>query len=136
MSVLTILSVIITLTRSHFGLNPRAGIRLGWMRRIESHLGGLPRKQVFREDRIVPHTIVLHSSPLVRLFARDEHHHTIFDGIDIFIEFYLRKRSEAQDLDFGRKGAELHKSIDLEEKFYKEHVLKQEDRDEKANYRE
>lgn len=117
-SPLVSLSAVIGLTDARFGIPPHGVLRTGWKQRIEHQLRQLPRKAVYRHNSarliVQPEAVVLHSSPLVRLFAR----YGFYNGIDVFISLYLCKRPEAKGLDFGWRTHELEKSLKLEEEHY------------------
>ncbi|MFC0468900.1 hypothetical protein, partial [Halomonas alkalicola] len=70
---------------------------------------------VFLRHYIGYRTEVDHESALIRVFAR-EPHGSFYDGIDIFITFYLRTKEGADQLDFGRKRRDLQDSLDRERK--------------------
>lgn len=78
-------------------------------------LSDVPRYEVFSRQFIGSHTEIDHDSALIRIFAR-EPHGSFYDGIDIFINFYLRTKESADQLDFGWKRQDLQDSLDREER--------------------
>ena len=62
----------------------------------------------------------MHESPLVRIFAR-KHFPSSHDGIDIFLEKYVRQREGGKHLDFGwRRRRDIEEVIEREERRYRE----------------
>jgi hypothetical protein len=80
---------------------------------IKRKLNDVPRHEEHYRGSFASHTVVDHDSALVRIFARD-HLVGFYDGIDVFIEYYLRHFDAVKGLDFGRKRRDLKDSIDRE----------------------
>ena len=60
----------VSLTEGTFAIPHRGLLRTRWQQRIERTLNQLPRREIYIGSVLVSHTLVLHSSSLVRLFAR------------------------------------------------------------------
>ena len=92
----------------------RSTNRTRWMQKVMQGLAGTETREVHLTNRWVPDTIVIHESPLVRLFA-SEKFSPPYDGIDIFLAHYIRKRPDGRELDFGwRRTENLDQSIEAE----------------------
>ena len=111
---LPILTTAVRLSDSTFAISHRDVLRTSWNQRVINQLRDVPRHEKFDVDRVIPYTIVDHESALVRIFA-GEHFHGTFDGVDIFIEFYLDKIRGDMDLNFGTRRRHLRDSLDREE---------------------
>ena len=111
---LAILATAIRLSDSIFAIAPRDVLRTSWNQKVVSQLQDVPRHEKFDVDGMFSYTIVDHDSALVRIFA-GEHFHGTFDGIDIFIEFFLDKIRGDIELNFGTKRRPLRDSLDREE---------------------
>jgi hypothetical protein len=94
-------------------------LRTSWKQKVERCLAVLPRREIFHRGMISSDSIVMHNSPLVRIFARDPYG-SFHDGIDVFIALYLRKRPEGVAIDFGRRRRDLEKDLEREEESYRE----------------
>jgi len=116
------LAAVINLTSSPFGISHRGILRAGWKQNIMKHLRSLPRKEIYRHGSITSSEIILHKSPLVRIFAQNDF--TMYNGIDIFIDLYLRKRNDAISVDFGRTHRDLEDRMARAEKLYNENIVK------------
>ncbi len=123
---INLLAAAIGITEAMFEIPYRSTLCINWKQRVEHSLASLPRREVFRRGVMRHDSIVIHKSPLVRIFAR-ERHGSFHDGIDIFISLYLKKRSNGSDLDFGRRRRDLEDSIKREEMRYSEMVDSQKD---------
>ena len=111
--LLQLLAAAISLSESPFEIAHRSRYRIAWKRIIQQQLSDLERQEVPEDLEsqaslrgqgfifVESETIVLHESPLVRVFAGD-HSSLIYDGIDIFLAQYIRQREDGRDLDFGR----------------------------------
>ena len=112
-SRLQFLAAAVSLTESAYEIAHRSRNRIGWKQIIQQQLRD-PESQEVPEDLesqaalhrqgfifVESETIVLHGSPLVRIFARD-HSSLLYDGIDIFLAKYIRQREDGRNLDFGR----------------------------------
>lgn len=114
-SPLPLLAGSIAFTEGGFELPHRGVLRTNWKMRVSQRLSDVPRNEVFLRHYIGYRTEVDHESALIRVFAR-EPHGSFYDGIDIFITFYLRTKEGADQLDFGRKRRDLQDSLDRERK--------------------
>lgn len=123
---INLLAAAIHITEVMFEIPYRSTLRINWKQRVASSLATLPRREVYRSGSMIHDNIVIHKSPLVRIFAR-ERHGSFHDGIDIFIALYLKKRPEKVDIDFGRRRRDLEDTIKYEEKSYSEVAVFQED---------
>ncbi len=101
----------IGLSQGNFSIMPRDEMKYHWMQKIKNFLDSKIKKDEFYEKDnsffITPKVIALHDSPLVRIFVEDRYSH--YDGIDIFIHFYLEKKDAS--LDFGRAHRDISRSI-------------------------
>ena len=117
-SQLQFLAAAISLTESAFEIAHRGINRTRWMQIIERRLSSVERQEVNVDYGGIlsdTETIVIHESPLVRIFARDESS-SFYDGIDIFLAKYIRQREEGENLDFGRSlYRDLEEAIRREE---------------------
>ena len=112
-SQLQFLAGAVSLTESAYEIAHRSSNRSGWKQIIRQQLRDLERQEVPEDLEsqaalrgqgfifVESETIVLHESPLVRVFA-DDHSFLLYDGIDIFLAKYIRQREDGRDLDFGR----------------------------------
>lgn len=92
--------------------------RSRWMQQVTRPLAGIETREVYLTNRWVPDTIVMHESPLVRLFASDKLGPP-YDGIDIFLARYIRQRPDGREMDFGwRRTENLEQSIEAETNRY------------------
>ena len=117
MSPLDLLAGAVTLTESAFEIAHRSENRIRWQGIIQQRLADVERRKVTFGDVgffISTETVVIHESPLVRIFA-GEYGSLFYDGIDIFIAKYVRQREGGENLDFGRAP-----DRDLEEKIRRE----------------
>lgn len=110
-SPLPLLAGAIAFTEGAFEIPHRGVLRTNWKMKINRKLSDVPRHQVYSRHYIRSHTEIDHTSPLIRVFAR-EPHGSFHDGIDIFITFYLRTKDGADQLDFGWKRRNLQESLD------------------------
>ena len=96
-----------SLSESGFEIEHRSINRTRWKQMIERLLRNVERREIPPDpNRItvdpVPHTVPIHESPLVRIFARDPDF-LYYDGIDIFLTKYIRQRENGENLDFGSR---------------------------------
>lgn len=112
-SPLPLLVGAIGITDGAFEIPHRGILRTNWKMRIRQRLSDVRRKESHRDYLIGAHSEVIHDSALVRMFARDPHG-GFYDGIDIFICFYLRGRDGADGLDFGSRRLNFQDSYDRE----------------------
>ena len=117
-------AAVISLAESGFGLGHRSGNRIKWKQIVEYELNKLEKREVYGLSRgrmsfASSSTFVNHSSALVRLFAQGRHG-SHYDGIDIFIEYYLKTLNIPEEYNYGRRDyRDLTRSIESEVKFYK-----------------
>ena len=117
---LAILAAAVGRTESALELAHRATIRAGWKQFIRGQLRELERREFSIGSNFYggTETIVIHPSPLVRIFARDDFS-SFYDGIDIFIAKFVRQREDGQSLDFGRsRHSDIEDAIRREENRY------------------
>jgi hypothetical protein len=112
---INLLAAAVILTESAFEIPHRGVLRTSWQLEINRKLNDVPRHEEHRRGSFSSYTVVNHASALIRIFARD-HLVGFYDGIDIFIEYYLRHFDAVKDFDFGRKRRDLKNSIDRENK--------------------
>ena len=95
--------------------------RSRWKHTAEQHLKDVACREAPRDGAFINfETVVLHKSPLVRIFASD-YLPSSYDGIDIFLEKYVRQREDGKDLDFGwRRRRDIEEAIEREENRYRE----------------
>lgn len=113
------LAASVAFSESDFEIEHRSTLRTRWKQIIQRLLRDVEREEVdFGVG--VPYflagseTVPVHDSPLVRVFANSLEF-LFYDGIDIFIEKYIRHREGGENLDFGR-----YRSGDLEEEIRRE----------------
>lgn len=109
----------VTLTESAFEIAHRSINRTRWKQIIQRQLRDVERQEISpgQEDLFgETETVVIHESPLVRIFARNDDF-LFYDGIDIFLAKYIRQRADGENLDFGRT-----RSRDLEEAIRREEI--------------
>ena len=117
---LTLLAGAVMLTESALEIEHRGTIRSGWEQCIRERLRDLECREYSVGSDIYggTETIVIHPSPLVRIFARDDFS-SFYDGIDIFIAKYCRQREDGQSLDFGwSRRRDIEDAIRREENRY------------------
>ena len=120
---LQLLAAAVSLTESAFELPHRGTNRTRWQQIISERLKEVERREV-PWDGSGPirsfEPIVMHKSPLVRIFARDGLR-SFRDGIDIFLAQYVRKRDEGRELNFGRlRSRDLEEEIEQEKECYED----------------
>jgi len=103
----------IIFTDSAFEIPHRGILRTSWQLEIKRRLRDVPRHEEHYRGSFTSHSVVDHESALVRIFARGRSM-GFHDGIDIFIEYYLRHLDSVKDFDFGRKRSDLRNSIDIQ----------------------
>lgn len=117
----TLIAAAVGLTEADFEIPHRAVLRTTWHQKINHRLADVPRREIWRRNFFSSDTMVVHDSPLVRIFGR-EPFGSFKDGIDIFIAMYLRKRPDADGLEFGWKRREIEREIEREKMRYNEYV--------------
>ena len=110
-SPLALLAGAIAFTEGAFEIPHRGVLRTNWKLRINRQLSNVPRREVYSRHHIASHTVIDHDSPLIKIFSRDPYG-SFYDGIDIFITFYLGTKDGADQLDFGWKRRHLQESLD------------------------
>ena len=104
LSLLEFLAAALSVTESAFEIAHRSINRTRWMQMIQRRLSSVERQEVNVDYGGIlsdTETVVIHESPLVRIFARNDDF-LFYDGIDIFIAKYVRQREDGKSLDFGR----------------------------------
>ena len=111
----------VSLSEAVFGMAPRDINRTRWKQMIQRLLANVERQEIPPDpNRITidpePDTVPVHESALVRVFARNLDFLS-YDGIDIFLEKYIRQRENGENLDFGsrRHRRDLEEDIRREE---------------------
>ena len=121
---LQFLAEIVSLSESVFWTTPRDLSRTRWKPIIHRHLADIERREFedphsrFAYSQLDPVIVIMHDSPLVRIFASPDFR--FHDGIDIFIAKYVRSRQDGQNLNFGhqRQRRDFSKKIQREEDHY------------------
>ncbi len=110
-------------TEPPFGLGHRGVNRTRWEQVVSKCLKGVERREI-PWDGIESigsfEPPMVHKSLLVRIFAR---HGSIssYNGIDVFLAEYIRKRENGRDLDFGRiLGSRLEEAMEWEKRRHAE----------------
>lgn len=118
--------LLINLSESSYGIGHRSMNRMNWQNKVEYKLNKLPKKNIYNRNRGAfsipsPRVLVNHKSALVRLFSKEENYSN-YDGIDIFIENYLKTLDIPDTYKYGmRDRKDLKRAIDSEKKFYEKH---------------
>jgi hypothetical protein len=112
-SLEVLLGLAVSVTEQHFEIPHRAILRTTWKRAVEHALSEIPSTQSRRSTRYGHEPTAQHSSVLVRLFANS--YTRQFDGVDVFIEFFIRPLSVGDSIDFGRKRRRLKDQLAREE---------------------
>ena len=112
-SSLPLFAASVSLTESNFELAHRSIMRTNWKMRIERKLSDVPRHEEPSGQFSLTDTVIDHNSALIRIFSRARYG-SLFDGIDIFITYFLRTIEGGDELDFGRKRRDLQESLDIE----------------------
>lgn len=120
-SPLPLLAGAVDLTEGNFGIPHRAVLRTSWKQKITNLLRNIPRREVYGIGAITSDTEIDHESVLVRIFS-GERHLSPYDGIDIFINFYLRNREDGENLDFGHKRRHFPNALKREERRHHENT--------------
>jgi hypothetical protein len=99
------LAAIIGYGEPRFALAHRSAIRSSWQMGVHALLAGIAQQGPSRFTR--RGTLqVDHESPLVRVYAAS----SLADGLDIFVDVFLREKPGASELDWGRHS---HSRIDI-----------------------
>lgn len=97
--------------RQLFLMTDRSILRTQWKMRIDHLFRSMPRqREPMTRSRgvipVIPHytEIIDHPSLLVRVMGgtSSDYIPSFYDGLDIFVDLYLKEKPEAQNLDFGR----------------------------------
>lgn len=122
------IALMITMTESKMGIPIGSDQRYNWRNRVLNFL----EKNTKREKYIKPNKgvtfyidekeIVLHESPLVRVFLGDKEYRNNIDGIDVFIHIFLNKHSD-EKLEFANRRDRnyFEKSLERNIKEYEEY---------------
>lgn len=119
--VLNYLVKIIEITESSFEIPHRGILRTSWLQKIERLFSELPRKEIIIRGSISSDKITIHQSPLVRIFS-NEHFYNSFDGIDIFVNFYLAPKFKSHGIKLKRRKSDIEERLEFENQEYKEHM--------------
>lgn len=114
-SPLQLLAIAIAFTEMAFEIPHRAVLRTTWRQRVEQQMAVVPRHEVFYRGSLSSGIVINHESALIRLFAR-EPYGSFYDGIDVFIAYYLRYVEGGGGLEFGTRRRDLRESIEREER--------------------
>ena len=115
-SPLPLLAGVIAITAGGFEIPHRGVLRTNWKMRIGQRLLDVPRREILSRGFDGSHSEIDHESPLIRIFARGPH--GSYDGIDIFVTYYLRTIEGAETLEYGRIRRNLQESLDREVRRY------------------
>lgn len=94
------LAAIIGYGEPQFALPHRSTIRTTWQMRVRDLFAGIARQTFDRLGPRLSGVEVNHESPLVRVCARN----SFADGLDIFVDAFLRNNPGAKELDWGRRA--------------------------------
>ena len=119
-SPLPLLAGSVAFTEGDFGIIPhRSVLRTSWKQKIMNALRNVPRREVDGIGAITSDIEIDHESVLVRIFA-DELHVSTYDGIDVFINFYLRNCEGGENLDFGARRRHFSNALQRAERRYQD----------------
>ncbi|MBM7624272.1 hypothetical protein [Sporohalobacter salinus] len=113
-----IFSSVVQLSENSLELSNRELVRTEWNQKIEKLFSSIPEEY---RGGIPGEKIVLHESPLVRIFC-DGGLGSLYNGIDIFVGMYLSKRDPVSDIDFGWKKDDLEEKVNKEKESYQEYM--------------
>lgn len=114
-NTLPIFSIAIMLTDGGFEIPYRSMLRSNWSQKVEGRLQSVPRKEHFSRMSLSSDTEIEHDSALVRVFAKDPS--SFYDGVDIFVNYYLKGLTDQPEKYFQETGHDLLDSIEWEEEF-------------------
>lgn len=102
--------------RSGLAMSPRSVLRTGWQMQVQRILETLPRiKKPVDSFSMFRHylEVIDHASLLVQVMGGTDSSisFSLYSGLDVFVDLYLRSQEDAHNLDFGRHG-ELLASIE------------------------
>jgi hypothetical protein len=111
-------AAILGVVQSSFSIPMRGILRTTWSQKIEHKLRDLPRREIYRKGSmsLSSQTLIQHSDPLVRVCA-DAHIGLAYEGKDIFMELYIKTRSDASTVKFPR-DRDLKRALKEEIDFY------------------
>lgn len=100
---LILLALIISIYKNSISISIRS---TNWKQIIENKLNKMPRnKKLLGSASAFPRytAYVEHKSPIVRLFGGPKEDYRVlhYDGVDVFIDIFLKTIPESKDLDFG-----------------------------------
>lgn len=110
---INLLAATIAHHRQTLGMTSRSLQRTQWKMHIDRLLSSMPRSRSPERHPMAGHSpiphyreVIDHPSLLVRVMGGTESHYipSFFEGLDIFVDLYLKQRPEAQGLDFGQHG--------------------------------
>ena len=83
----------------------REDVRYKWKQRITEKLQDVPRNKNYISSYRIHETVIDHDSPLIRVFANDDHLSggSDFNGIDVFLNYYLKQMHEFDNLHSSSK---------------------------------
>ena len=113
-SLVSLFANAVVITDTSVEIPHRGVLRTTWKQKIYEELQNVPRNEDFSRGLMSSEIVIDHSSPLVRIFAQ-EYDGRSFDGIDVFITYYLQRINEANRCDFGPRRRILQESIKFEE---------------------
>ena len=115
-----LLAASISYYRQMFGMTPRSILRTQWKMQIDHLLRSMPRQRSPETHPMAAYSVIPryretidHPSLLVRVMGGTDSNYipSMYDGLDIFVDLYLRQKPEAKDADFGSHG-DLLDSLD------------------------
>lgn len=123
------LETIISTTESGYGMPIGDEQRFNWNDKIKDYLeANIKRDSFVRKASSVysimhSEDIVLHESPLIRVFIGDKQYGSDFDGIDVFIYSTIEKNFQDKDFKFGwrRDNKQFQSSIERNIELYEEY---------------
>lgn len=118
-SPLPLLSASIVFTEGAFEIPHRGILRTSWKTRVNQQLSNVSRHEVYSRHYLGSDTVIDHDSALIRIFAQGSYG-SFYNGIDMFITFYLRTKDGSEQLDFGSKRRDLQESLNRETRKYEQ----------------
>jgi hypothetical protein len=121
-NVLTLLVSVISVTDSAFEIAHRSLIRSAWSQSVARALGKIKRRHIRGRGAFSPHrTVADHKSALVRVFA-GEHYISTYDGIDVFVEMFLKQRAKMAGVAVHYRRRNLGDAIVRQEKNWPQEI--------------
>jgi hypothetical protein len=109
--ILPFFAAAISITESAFELAHRSLIRTSWSQAVAHELRKVERRDTVVGQGTLSHrSEVVHDSPLIRVFARDEMG-SFYDGLDVFIERLIRNRPDASKVELSPRRRDLHEAL-------------------------